>query len=127
MPSFAFSAKGVEDKLSALYALTDSALAQQSIAIKTNFKQWLLSSFNFSAAQTAYVENLDPLAADYYGNQCALCFTARLPITLIYPAPPSDPGYAKWSVSDGGLQVESNSAGQAIISGSLTFRIVYKY
>lgn len=123
---FPFSPKGVQDKLTELYALTDNDLAQQATAIKTNFTQWILANFSFGPAQVIYINNLNVNVAEYYGVQCALCFTNRLPIILIYPAPPSDAGYAKWSVSDDGLHVEANGLGQASVSGSLTFSIVYK-
>ena len=121
-----FTPKDVADKLNELYALSDTALALQADAVETNFKLWFTQNFLLSSAQLTFLAGIDDPAARYYGQQCSICFQHRLDIELIYPDPPTSPGYAKWPVSSNTIKIEVDGTGQVIASGKLTFTITYK-
>lgn len=126
MSVFPFSEKGVEDKLEALYALTDPDLAVEADAIETDFTNWMKANFSLDTQQTAYLDTINMQAIRYYGSQCALCFRHRLDIQLIYPAPPSAPGYSKWLDVTDTIVIGVDGTGNLEVNGSLTFTIAYK-
>lgn len=126
MSLFPFTPEGVEDKLDELYALSDTALAVEAEAIRVNFRKWIRDNFVLSANQANFLTNINDDAAQYYGQECSFCFLNRLDIILVYPDPPTTPGYAKWPVSSNDIEVETDGTGQLAVSGSLTFTMTYK-
>lgn len=125
MSSFPMTAQGVQDKLTELYALSDSALAVQANNIRTDFKLWVANAFSLSTAQQTYLTNMDLTASTYYGRQCSICFTYRLPITLVYPPPPGL-GYTKWTVTEDKIVFESDGSGAVMVTGSFKFVMDYR-
>lgn len=125
MRTYTLTAEGAADKLSDLYALSDPALALQAAMIAVSFKNWMKVNFDLTTEQEAYINGMSSSVAAYFGAQCSVCFLFRLPITLIYPAPPTTPGYGKWTGSDSTVKVTTNGHGQVEASGELVFTISY--
>lgn len=127
MKQYDLTEQGAADKLAELYALSDPALAIQAAAIAMNFKGWLKNSFNLTTEQDSYIDGMNSGTAFYFGAQCSICFLFRLPITLVYPPPPTSPGYTKWTGSESSVRVSTDGSGNTTATGSLTFTISYVY
>ncbi|WP_199117785.1 hypothetical protein [Pedobacter sp. ASV28] len=124
MSTFQFTPKGVADKLTELYALPDHLLNVQANAIKTDFKKWMKENFHLNAHQETHLHGTNDRAASDYGALCAICFSYRLPISLVQPEPL--PGYAKWVVASSTIGIEANGSGQADAKGEVIFTIAYR-
>lgn len=120
-----FTPAGVQDKLNEIYALPDPQLALESYAIKLDFRKWMKDNFVLSPDQVIFLDNMNNSAIDYYGEQCSLCFSHRLAITLNYPPAPELPNISKWPEATNSLLVATDGAGNLKVSGSLTFTMVY--
>lgn len=118
------SPAGVQSKMDELYSLNELQLHTEAMAIQADFKAWVKENFFLSVKQQAYLEQLNDQATAYFGSQCSLCFSNRLPIALIYPIPPGT-DYTKWTGTANSLTVKSNGAGKPIATGKLTFEFSY--
>lgn len=117
----------VDQKITELYALPDADLFEQATAIERNFRTWLSSNFKLTSEQLTYLTNMDDEVVNYYGAQSALCFRHRLPIILVYPTPPINPSYKKWTEATDTIAVGGDGTGNSTVTGSLTFTMIYKY
>jgi len=125
MSKFPFTTEGVQDKLVELYALPDEDLNLQADRIEVFFRDWMDEHFILSSSQKDFMNSMKDEAVNYFGSQCALCFRHRLSILLNYPLPPA-PGYAKWPESSNTIKVSADNQGNILVSGSLTFTMLYK-
>ena len=125
MADFPFSPNGVQDKLTALYALSNSELQIQANLIKTDFRLWMNNVFILNSDQQNYLEDLSDTAVDYFARQCSICFINRLPINVQFPGSP-DPDTKKWITTEDSIISSSDGTGHTIISGSFAFSIFYK-
>jgi len=125
MSKFPFTTEGVQDILVELYALPDEDLNLQADRIEVFFKDWMDEHFILSTSQKDFMNSMKEEAVNYFGSQCALCFRHRLGIVLNYPLPPT-PGYAKWPESSNTIKVSADDQGNILVSGSLTFTMLYK-
>lgn len=114
---------GVQDKIDALYALTDTALEVQAAAIQSDFKEWIKANFTLTSKQEDYLDALGSQILGYFGAQSSVAFSNRLPIDLIYPAPPTTE-HSKWTGSSNTMAVKSDG-GKAEATGTLSFEITY--
>ncbi|MCY1662581.1 hypothetical protein [Chryseobacterium sp. SL1] len=115
---------GVADKTSELYLLPDTALTAEANAVQADFRQWIKDNFTLRTEQEGYLDNLNDRIAAYFGSQCSICFTNKLPIILIYPAPPTGE-YSKWTGSSNTLDVMAEGSGAPVATGTLTFEFTY--
>lgn len=118
--------QGVADKLLELYALSDTQLKLQAAGISIDFRWWVRNNFDLTADQRLFLKNISNDAALYFGQQCAICFLHRLNINLIYPPPPIDPGYGKWTELLSSLNIGTDGNGALVVQGELTFEMIYK-
>ena len=115
---------GVDDKINALYLLSDTALQAEADAVQADFKAWIKTGFILSPKQADYLATLNSQIAAYFGSQTSICFSNRLPSELIYPEPPTGE-YSKWTGSSNSLAVKSDGSGKPTATGSLTFEFTY--
>lgn len=116
---------GVQDKLTELYALSTSAIQIEALAIQADFKAWVKAQFTLSPKQEDYLDELNKQISDYFGSQCSVCFSNKLPIDLIYPARPTGE-YSKWTgTPKSDLAVKADGASKPVATGSLTFEFTY--
>lgn len=127
MKSYPLTPEGAADKLADLYALSDLALGLQAVAIAADFKSWIKHNFDLTPAQTTYVNGMNSDVTRYFGVQCSICFVHRLPIGLVYPPPPTAPGYTKWTGNENKLVVSTDGSGNKRVQGSFSFIISYEY
>ncbi|PIF45354.1 hypothetical protein CLU96_2356 [Chryseobacterium sp. 52] len=125
MQLFPLTPVGVEDKLNELYSLPEADVLVQAEAIRLDFKNWMKDSFILSNNQMLFLEGINDAVALYYGQQCSFCFIHTLDIRLIYPDPPENLRYAKWTGLANDLEVKGNGMGETDISGTLTFTMSY--
>ncbi|MBT2621926.1 hypothetical protein [Chryseobacterium sp. ISL-6] len=118
------SVSGVQSKMEELYSLNEEQLQAQADAVQMNFKSWITDNFFLSGKQKAYLARLDNQTTTYFGSQCSVCFTNRLPIELIYPIPP-ETDYSKWTGSSNSLVIKSNAEGKTVALGKLIFEFSY--
>lgn len=123
---YPFTESGVEDLLNSLYALPDTELELEAVEIELDFKGWMETHVDLSAEQILFMDGIKEEAINYYGSQCALCFRHRLEIKLIYPTPPTTPGYAKFPDTSNDIRIITDSNGGMTVTGSLTFTMVYQ-
>jgi len=126
MSLHALTSANVDQKITELYALPDADLFEQATAIERNFRTWLSSNFQLTTDQSIYLTNMDDEVVNYYGARCALCFRHRLDIILIYPLPPVNPGYKKWTEATDTIAVRADGTGNSEVTGKLTFTMVYR-
>lgn len=124
MPLNPFTPKGVADKLESLYNLSDTLLFIEADSIELDFRSWMVNNFILDPSQKGYLNAIAEEAINYYGSQCALCFRHRLDIILIYPTP--IPGYAKLPETSNTIKVIADNGGNIEVTGSLTFKMVYR-
>ncbi|MPT36344.1 MAG: hypothetical protein E2604_14965 [Flavobacterium sp.] len=115
---------GVQNKLTELYALADLALQTEALTIQSFFKEWVKANFTLNTKQDEYLDNLNNQIAAYFGSQCSICFSNKLPIDIVYPAPPSGE-YFKWTGSSNNLTVKSDGGAKPVATGTLTFEFTY--
>lgn len=119
------SPSGVQGKIEELYSLNDERLQIEANAVQADFKFWIKQNFFLSAGQKAYLSRLDDQTVSYFGSQCSVCFTSRLPIELTYPIPP-ETDYSKWTGSSNSLAIKAaDEGGKFIASGKLVFEFSY--
>ncbi|WP_410220765.1 hypothetical protein [Pedobacter sp.] len=115
---------GVQDLLTELYGLTPTAIQVEALAIQADFKAWVKANFTLSTKQEDYLDDLAKQTTDYFGSQCSVCFSNKLPIDLIYPAPPTGE-YSKWTGTANTMAVKSDGEGKPVATGTLTFEFSY--
>ncbi|MBN9284102.1 MULTISPECIES: hypothetical protein [unclassified Flavobacterium] len=115
---------GVDDKIKELYLLSNAALQTEALAIQADFKTWIKDNFILSTKQEDYLDDLNTQTSTYFGSQSSICFSNRLPIELIYPAPPVGE-HSKWTGSSNNLAVKSDGSAKPIATGTLTFEFSY--
>lgn len=126
MKVYALTPEGAADKLADLYELSDLALATQAVAIAVDFKSWIKGNFTLTPQQETYVNGMNADACRFYGAQCSACFLNRINIELVYPAPPTTPGYSKWVDSSTTIKMGTDGNGNMRLIGSLIFTISYE-
>lgn len=124
MPKQPMTPAGVQSKLAELYSLSQTALQTEALTVQDFFKQWIKANFTLTIEQDEYLENLGDQIAAYFGSQCSICFSNKLPIDLLYPAPPTGE-YRKWTGSSNTLAVKSEGKEKPTATGSLTFEFTY--
>ncbi|HRB71506.1 MAG TPA: hypothetical protein PK776_06620 [Flavobacterium sp.] len=115
---------GVQNKLTELYLLSETALQTEALTVQAYFKEWVKANFTLNTKQDEYLDNLNNQIADYFGSQCSVCFSNKLPVTLIYPVPPITE-HSKWTGSSNSLAVKSDGKEKPTATGSLTFEFTY--
>lgn len=126
MKVYLLTPEGAAEKLADLYALPDLELAVQAMAIAVDFKAWIKSNFSLTPAQVTYVDGMNASASRFFGAQCSACFLNRINIELVYPEPPTTPGYAKWTGSESKVRMATDGNGNMQLTGSLIFTISYE-
>ncbi|MBN9293579.1 MAG: hypothetical protein J0G96_06335 [Flavobacteriia bacterium] len=126
MKVYLLTPEGAAEKLEDLYALSDMLLASQAVAIAVDFRSWIKNNFELTSAQESYVDGMNVNAARYFGAQCSACFLNRIDIELVYPEPPTTPGYAKWTGSQSKVRMATDGNGNMSLTGSLVFTISYE-
>ena len=124
MPLEPMTPTGVEDKIKALYLLSDTALQVEALAIQADFKAWIQANFILSTKQEDYLDDLNAQASAYFGSQCSVCFSNRLSVELIYPTPPVGE-HRKWTGSSNTMAVKADGTGIPVATGTLTFEFTY--
>lgn len=124
MSTYPFTPKGVNDRLDDLYLLSDEDLALEADAIRSDFRDWMVTNFIFDTTQLAFLNGMNNNVVNYYGEQCSICFLYRLPIIL--DMPPPVPSYSKWTGSRNDFLMETDGNGNEVVTGSLTFTISYR-
>lgn len=124
MPLEPMTPTGVEDKIKALYLLSDTALQLEALAIQADFKAWIKANFILSTKQEDYLDDLNAQISAYFGSQCSICFSNRLAIEMIYPAPPTGE-YRKWTGSSNTMAVKADGSIKPVATGKLTFEFTY--
>lgn len=124
MPKQPMTPTGVQNKLTELYALSETALQTEALTVQDFFKEWIKANFTLTIEQDEYLENLSDQVSAYFGSQCSICFSNKLPIDLLYPAPPTGQ-YRKWTGSSNTLAVKSEGKEKPTATGSLIFEFTY--
>jgi len=114
---------GVQDKVDELYLLSDTALDAEAAAVQADFKAWVKANFSLTSKQEDYLDELGGQILGFFGASCSVSFSNRLPIDLIYPAPPTTE-YTKYTGCNNALAVKSDG-GKPVATGSISFEISY--
>lgn len=126
MPTlYPFTPAGVQSKINALYALSDTDLKTQADLIKADLRLWMNNNFSLTTAQQAYLNALDDRAVIYIGDQCSFNVENRLTILMVQEGTSSS-GQFKWVHTENTNKVAANDNGDFIASGTLIIKIVYE-
>lgn len=136
MEKFPFSPQGLTDLQTMLFALPDPALQEQADEIGNNFKAYLITHFEFSLSQLAYLEAMDENFIADASLQSKSFVERRLKIGLIKQDPPvlKNPGDNDDPPKDRGKLVDLDKKEKSSFSRehgyqheeSLTFIISYQ-
>ncbi|MGJ1285087.1 hypothetical protein ACR79P_19725 [Sphingobacterium spiritivorum] len=125
METYPLTPEGAEDKLAELYALSDTELAVQAMAIALDFKTWVKVNFDLTVSQRTYIDGMNADAVRFFGLQCSAGFLYRIDIELDYPAPPVESSFTKWLTLESTIKMATDGNGSKQLTGSLTFTIDY--
>lgn len=118
-----FNAAGVQQKFSALYAMSDSDLFIQAEAIRGDLKAWLQNNFTFESHQQLY---LDGLNADFLlnaGDNTSFAVRYRRPINVEFPIEVQPASKLIRMVN---TTTPTNTGTGIAVEGSLSFIIFYE-
>lgn len=88
MPQRPFSPEGVQEKMTDLFQLSNSALLAQASLAQSDFRQWVKDNFTLDSAQTTYLDNIDDRFIEQAASGTSQALTNRLNIILIRPVIP---------------------------------------
>ncbi|RYG22302.1 MAG: hypothetical protein EOO07_00240 [Chitinophagaceae bacterium] len=80
MNKFPLHRKGIQDLQHKLYALPDSKLAVEVLALRTDFKQWIKSKFELKQDELDFINELSPHFAEYAAIKSSNFLAQRKPI-----------------------------------------------
>jgi len=80
MRKFPLHQKGIQKLQHELYALPDSKLALEVLALRTDFKQWVKSKFELQADELDFINELNPHFAEYAAIKSSNFLAQRKPI-----------------------------------------------
>lgn len=87
MEKYNFNPLGMQQLLTALYALDDNALNAEATALANDFAGWCLQHFNLTTAQLAYLMGMSSQMQEQVSQRGRYFLSSRLPINLMQ-APP---------------------------------------
>ncbi|WP_160069123.1 hypothetical protein [Sphingobacterium bovisgrunnientis] len=126
MNKFNFTPEGVENSNAYFYSLSNAELQAVIQQVQTNIKQWVIDYFYLSVEQITWMNNLDNEFLFLLSNQLALTMAFKLPYYLVKPKKNDGTTLGvKRGSSHNPIDVSTNSAGEVIAHGSLTFTISY--
>jgi len=122
MPQEPFTTAGVEQKLDDLYALSDTLLAIEADAVKTDFRQWVKDNFILSTVQSTYLDNMSEQWVRIAACDSSTAILFRLPVTLEFEGTPG--GLSKLVRNRSSFIAEDGPTGTST-TGTVEFTIVY--
>lgn len=121
--SYPFTNEGLVQLQEQLHQLNHQALAEEVKLIRADFSQWVLSHFELSPTQQAFLAQVDPSAIALYCAETAFAVENRLMFALDKEEKEDDEqGKIIWNVSTLSAKVGKNGLAA---SGTLTFYIRY--
>ncbi|OJV53599.1 MAG: hypothetical protein BGO31_01680 [Bacteroidetes bacterium 43-16] len=121
-----FTEDGVNNKLTAIYALDDAALAAEAALLKADFIAWMEANFTLTTEQDTYLSAMSATTIAYLSDRLSFCFLHRITINFSKPVPTSS-GYVKWTETKDKTKTRSNASGAFDVSGSFELAIIYEY
>lgn len=115
-----FTPAGVQLKLKELYALSTSALQEQSEMVASDLKTWMAENFELNADQQSFLSTLNSNFCRDLGRKISVAMDNKLPITLEKPGDP--PIVSKFITTHDSSQLDVFQ-GEYIVSGGLTVTI----
>lgn len=82
MPKQPFTSTGVADKLTELYALSDSQLETQANDARSDFQTWMTDNFTLTTLQADSLSNLDARFVEYVSFQVYFALSNRLSVAV---------------------------------------------
>lgn len=123
--SYPFTPTGVSNQLADLYALTPAQLAVEAAAVKADLRTWLIDHFTLSNDQKTYLNKIPDSAIKDFADQIAYCFSHKLNISLIYPAPPAGAARSKYVEATNSTKITTGSDVEPTVTGELIFTMRY--
>lgn len=121
-----FTEDGVNNKLSELYALDNTALNTEADLLEADFNAWMNANFTLTTEQTNYLSTMSDATIDYLSDRLSFCFRHRVEILFSKPNPTST-GYVKWTETKDKTKTSANASGVFSVSGTFELNIVYIY
>lgn len=132
MEKVSFTPAGLQALLQQLYALPNTDLEQEALAIAQDFRSWVKAHFTLDQDQEAYLDGVDQQFINQAGQRSSYYVGNRLPVNLIKMARPTTTATVAGEEDRGKLLDldEKNSNVYSPESGygessSLTFTISY--
>ena len=80
MSKFQLHQKGIQELQHKLYALPDSKLALEVLALRTDFKKWVKSKFELQPNELDFINELNPHFVEYAAIKSSNFLAQRKPI-----------------------------------------------
>ncbi len=82
MKKFPLHQRGIEELQRTLYALPDSKLALEVLALRTDFKRWVKIKFELQAGELDFINELNPHFEEYAAIKSSNFLAQRKPINF---------------------------------------------
>lgn len=80
MKKFQLHKRGIQELEHTLYALPDSKLAIEVLAIRTDLKQWIKAKFDLQIHELDFIDELNPHFTEYAAIKLSNFIAQRKPI-----------------------------------------------
>lgn len=121
-----FTPEGVTQKMEALYALSDTDLQQQADLVRADFKSWMQANFQFTEAQSAYLNGITGKVLRYLSCKLAIAMENKLDVNLIITGEDDGTGGKSKLIRDHDETAVVYEEDHSSVTGTLTFEIVYE-
>ena len=108
-----------------LYALPDSELHAESILIKYDFRNWIVTHFILEPSQVVFLDSLPASAITFLADSTSVAVANKLPIYLEKQESPIVPMGNKFIRPKDELEGTASADGSFTVSGQLTIEIGY--
>lgn len=82
MKKFKFHQKGLTELQQLLYALPDTKLALEVMALRTDFKEWIKTKFELSVDDLNFLNQLSVHFIEYAAIKASNCLAKRMPVKV---------------------------------------------
>lgn len=131
MEKVPFSPAGFKQLETQLYALDDTALRAEALAVLGDYIGWVDDHVVLNSAQVDYLRSLDEIFIASLAANAAIAFVNRLPLNLVLPydyevLDDENKGRGKWLVDASTIAPSSAPEEPVAATGELVYSIEYE-
>ena len=120
-----FTSAGLDDKITALYLLSDSDLEDQASAVVADFATWVDDNFQLDSYQFTYLSSIPATTLKTWGYLYAAAFMTRGAISMATPPPNPPPRRTKEARKNVDAKLSYNDDDE-VLEGSVSISIEWE-